>query len=91
LTYLIDPEADFIGLEYLKLQKCCHASGNVSSISDFLSSHVRFLVYGGPRSAYMLKYFIDAGATLSIEHMSKDDFLITVTLPKMKSSTPVVR
>ena len=91
LTYLVDPKAEEIGLLYLKLQKCCRAPGNVSNLPDLLSSHVRFLVYGGPRSAYMLKYFIDAGATLTVEHMSRDDFLVSVTLARKESSTPAVR
>jgi hypothetical protein len=70
-----------------QLRKCCNAAGNLSNLADFLASHDRFLVYGGPRSAYMLKYFINAGATVAIEHMSKDDFLIFVTLTRKEIST----
>jgi len=96
LTYLMPSKTDQLdihqaakltGTLYLNLRKCCNAAGNLSNLSDFLSSHDRFLVYGGPRSAEMLNYFIDAGATLTIEHMSRDDFLVSVTLARKEIST----
>ena len=86
LTYVVVP-SDTNGALYLNLTKCCNAAGNLSNLADFLASHDRFLVYGGPRSAYMLKYFIDAGTTVAIEHMSKDDFLIFVTHTRKEIST----
>jgi len=87
LIYVMPSISDLNGMLYLKLRKCCNAAGNLSNLADFLASHDRFLVYGGPRSAEMLNYFIDAGAPVAIEHMSKDDFLIFVTHTRKEIST----
>ena len=91
LTYLMPSTANHLGMIYFNLQKCCNAPGKVSYLADFLSSHDRFLVYGGPRSAETLNDLINEGATVTIEHMSRDDFLASVTRTKKESPTPSAR
>jgi hypothetical protein len=83
LTHLVDPKTDPNSPGFLMLRKCCNAAGNAPYLSDFLSSHDRFLAYGGPRSAGWLNYYrIRAGATVIVERMSGTDFLVSVTITK---------
>jgi hypothetical protein len=60
--------------------------GKVTRSSDFLSSHPSFLAHGGPRTAYQVSEFIQAGATVSIEDISSDHFLVFVTFKKKTNS-----
>lgn len=82
LTYLVHSKADGNGLIYLKLRKCCNVPGNAFHLADFLSSHDRFLVFGGPRSLHALNHLIDAGAIIVIDRISNDDFLFSVKITK---------
>jgi hypothetical protein len=84
LTYLVRSKTDVNGLVYIKLQKCCNATGNVSHRAEFLASHATFLAYGGPRSAPLVSEFVRAGAVVTIEEMSSDHFLLSVTFKKKK-------
>jgi hypothetical protein len=87
LTYLVQSK-DNNGLLYLKLRKCCNAAGNGFYVADFLSSHDRFLVFGGLRSLERLNYLIDAGAIVMIERIHNDDFLFSVKITNKKTLVP---
>jgi hypothetical protein len=83
LVYVVWPKEDIImGEMSARLRACCNAEPAVVGRADFLASHDTFLVYGGPRSAYRLEYFVKAGATVKTQRETSDHFLVLVTYSK---------
>jgi len=73
---------DINGEGTARLRACCNSEPPVLGAADFLASHDAFLVYGGPRFAYLLSNFVKAGATITKEQETPDHFLVLVTFPK---------
>jgi hypothetical protein len=82
LVYVVWPNEGIIGEFSPRLRACCNSEPAVVGLADFLLSHDAFLVYGGPRSAYRLEYFVKAGATVKTKRAASDHFLVLVTYPK---------
>jgi hypothetical protein len=82
LVYIVWPKWDINGEGSARLRACCKSEPTVLGLADFLLSHDAFLVYGGPRSAYRLAYFVNAGATIKTKMETRDHFLVLVTYPK---------
>jgi hypothetical protein len=82
LVYVVWPNEGVIGEFSARLKACCNSEPAVVGLADFLRSHHAFLVYGGPRSAYRLEYFVKAGATVETKRATRDHFLVLVTYPE---------
>jgi hypothetical protein len=82
LIYVVWPKWDLMGKGYARLQSCCKSEPVVIGLEDFRASNGAFLVYGGPRFADRLKYFVDDGATVKMQRETRDHFLALVTYPK---------
>jgi hypothetical protein len=82
LVYVVWGKRDIIGQGYIHLRTCCHSTPAVFGLPDFLASHDAFLVYGGPRAADRLMYFVNDGATVTLKRVTGDHFLALVTYAK---------
>jgi len=88
LVYVVWPKWDLMGKGYARLQSCCNSEPVVFGLEDLLTSNGTFLVYGGPRAADRLKYFVDDGATVKLKRETRDHFLVLVTYPKGIARAP---
>jgi hypothetical protein len=86
LTYILWPREGVIGELTQRLNVCCNSAPPVVGLADFLASHDTFLVYGGPRFAFRLDYFVKAGATVTTKKETADHFLVLITYPKHPSN-----
>ena len=89
MFYLVWGKADINGEGYRRLRECCESKCRVSSLSDFLASHQRFLAFGH-RGDPKLDYFIRDGADVTIEKESSNQVLWSVSY-KTKGRTSAVR
>lgn len=82
MTYVKSSRADLIGIFYSGLRTWCHAEpGLPVYLGDFVSAHDTFLAYGGPSNFSVLNDFRKDGATLTVQNISPEHFLICVKYP----------
>jgi hypothetical protein len=88
LVYVAWPKRDLNGKLLARMRVCCNSEPAVVELADFLASHDAFLVYGGPRSADRLQYFVNDGATVKTKRESGDHYLVLVTYEKRSKLQP---
>jgi len=79
---------DINGKLLTRMRVCCNSEPAIVELADFLASHDAFLVYGGPRSADRLQYFVNDGATVKTKRISGDNYLVLVTYKKRSMQQP---
>jgi hypothetical protein len=87
LVYLVWPGSRVIGDGYMRLQACCKTECRSVRLSDFLTSHDKFLAYS--RSGFYAKrvdYFIRDGADVMVEKESPEHLLWSVSYERKRSS-----
>ncbi|MBM3777299.1 MAG: hypothetical protein FJW23_03535 [Acidimicrobiia bacterium] len=82
LVYVDWEKDDFVARDYIRLRNCCGAAVNAAFFSDFVSSHERFLVFGGPNVGLHVTRLIAAGAVITIKGMAGRHSLLEVTVPR---------
>jgi hypothetical protein len=76
------PESDANALGYTNLQRCCRPPGRLETISALLAARADFLAFCNSATLLRLSPLLHQGADVTVESVSVDEILFTVTFAK---------
>ena len=83
MTYVTPSRSDLLAFFYERLRKCCNAVlDSPVYLADFISAHNDFLAYGGSNEFTQLNDLRKEGATIEVQNISPDHFLMCVRYRK---------
>ncbi len=89
MTYAMPSKSDLLGFFYARLRTCCHSRLDLPMpISGFVAAHDSFLAYGGPNDLSSLNDFRKEGATVTVQNISPDHFLVSVQYLNRPAKAP---